>query len=107
MATDRKATTRWTVRNQDWVKYDDGHYGCLRFGEFKAGVKVRIRNATGRVAEITGIVTGLVPTWGDGVTVAVDWQNVGKGIRLTPCWPAAYLEIVSKGVNNAHVHAHG
>lgn len=90
---------RWHIpeSDSDWCEFANGHIGCLRFGSFKAGVRVRIREAKGKVAEVTGIVTSLVPTWGDGVTIAVDWK-MPKGVRLTPCWPADRLEIVSAGV---------
>jgi hypothetical protein len=100
MVAERKIAHRWTRRNQDWVTYEDGHLGCLRFGAFEAGVTVGIRGATGRLAQITGKVSCLVPTYCGGVTVAVDWQ-APKGIRLTPLWPAAYLEIKPKGVKTA------
>jgi hypothetical protein len=96
---------RFSRGDEDWAYLQDGSLWCFRAGPFEYGCIVRPRE--GRHSNAVGVVTGIVPTWGDQVRIAV-WFKAQKRVsydredgsvreywtRPNPFWQRDQLEII-------------
>jgi hypothetical protein len=96
---------RFIRGDQEWAVLQDGSHWCFRAGEFTRGAIVTPRY--GPVQGRAGVVTAIIPTWGDGVSICVwfkaerrrVWDHEGGQVveaRLRPgaFWRREQLEII-------------
>lgn len=96
---------RFTRGDEDWAYLEDGSLWCFRAGPFEYGCIVR--PLYGPHTNAVGVVTAIVPIWGDHIQIAV-WFKAKKAVsydreegkvreywtRPNPFWRRDQLEII-------------